>query len=126
MKQYSIDIDKQNHIIRVKAWGRMNPDEGKGLIIEARKLALTYESGILYDIQELELEGASLFDFYYLPREHEVFSKPESRKMKVAIVVSEINSQKSKYDFYEDVTHNLGFQVRVFMKKEDAESWIKA
>ncbi len=120
---YLIKTDQKNKIVFVEAWGQLKVEEGKRIVTEARTAALKHKFNIIYDVQKLEL-ASTLFDLYYLPREHEILLKPESRQTKVAIVVSSLNSQQSTYEFYADVAHNLGFRVAIFPHREEARAWL--
>lgn len=126
MSPYDFETDEKHKLIRVRAWGKMSKKEGTKAIVEARRLAMEHGYDLLYDIREMELEGVSLADFYYLPREQGVFSQPDSRKAKVAIIVSEQMDKITDYKFYEDVTQNLGFSVKIFTGFVEAENWLFA
>ena len=88
-------------------------------------MALTHGFDILHDVRKMELEEAMLSDFYFLPREREVFSKPGTKNSRVAIVASAVNDRMSDYRFYENTTHNLGYRVKVFTGESEAEAWLE-
>ena len=75
----------------------------------------------LSDCRLLE-EGASLTDVYDLPAIYE--SLGVGRDWWEAIVLPVMPTAEEQLKFYETVTRNRGFQVRIFGSREEALAWL--
>jgi hypothetical protein len=89
-------------------------------------VAMAKERGsrrFLSDCSQLE-EGGSLTDIYELPGLYERLGI--GRNWKEGIVLPVIPQAEDQLKFYETVTQNQGFQVRIFPSREEALSWLTA
>lgn len=119
---YSISLDEKNGLVRATARGELTKELGEKIITEARTLAAEYQYLIYFDVRDSEAK-VSLADWFYLPRKLSVFKQEGMRAMKVAVLISPGKHERS-YSFYQTVSSNLGFNLRIFLKEADALAWL--
>jgi hypothetical protein len=119
--EWEVDTLIDNKIMVVKNYGNMNIDQinrlTRDVIVKAKKTQL---DKILVDHTEMTLV-ASVINIYEYVKE---MSNSLKRNAKIAVLISEKNSNKEDYRFYETACINNGFFVRVFSSKEDALYWL--
>ena len=93
-----------------------NVDEGVRLIID---LALP---GALVDFSLAVLE-MSIVDIFRLPDWFEARNLP--RGTRIAVVLPADPPNMYKYTFFDDVTTNRGYQVRLFWETTSAQGWLR-
>ncbi|MFN8384617.1 MAG: hypothetical protein U0V02_21970 [Anaerolineales bacterium] len=70
-----------------------------------------------------ELSGSpSIFDLYNLARE--ISLNPYSRSLKEAILMPKIPAFVESVNFWETISQNRGFRVRVFRDRQVALNWL--
>ncbi len=119
--EWEVDTLIDNKIMVVKNFGNMNIDQinrlTRDVIMKAKKTQL---DKILVDHTEMTLV-ASVINIYEYVKE---MSNSLKRNAKIAVLISEKNSNKEDYRFYETACINNGFFVRVFSNKDDALYWL--
>ncbi|MBS1794732.1 MAG: hypothetical protein JSS81_12805 [Acidobacteria bacterium] len=122
MDYFSLHVDEQNKLLRVKAAGRVLKADAADVINTARREAMKNDLNILYDLQAAKTT-LTAFDWYELPRELEVFRTPTARRIRAGALISE-RDDVGNLKFFENVLHNLGFNVKIFFHDEDAVRWL--
>ena len=120
--QYTITLDHERGLVRVHAQGEFAPKLGEELITNARKEAAEHQYNILCDVRESRAV-VSLGDWYFLPRRLAAYRNRETRTVRTAIIIS-AGRQETVYRFFENVTSNLGLNIRIFFHEEDALKWL--
>jgi hypothetical protein len=120
--EYAITLDTEKEIITVVARGKLDKKLGEEIISNARKAASEHRYQILYDVTQAKVD-VSLIDWFFLPRTLPVLQNSETRIIKAAVLIPP-GDQESAYRFYETVTHNIGMNLRIFFKKEEAIKWL--
>lgn len=118
---YEINVDQEQCIVRLIVRGEVSKDIGKEIITKARRKAAETQCNILCDVRQAKVKTI-LIDWYYLPRELEIYQS--TRAVKTAILITS-GQQEEEYQFFETVTHNLGIGIKVFHQENDAISWLK-
>lgn len=124
MNSFDIILDHEMKLVKVTIAGELFQSDGEKVITAARETAAKYKYHILYDMRQATTT-VQFASWYKLPRELEVFKIPEARQTKAAVVVSKTDKALNEYRFYETVTDNLGFKLRIFFEEEDAIRWLK-
>ena len=75
----------------------------------------------LSDLSEAQSK-LSVMDIYVIPDEWEAAGA--SRDNRLALVVSERSAEPADVEFYENVTNNRGWNVRVFGDRQAAIDWL--
>ena len=120
-KPYEINLDKERRIVRLTVHGEISKNIGKKIITQARTKAAETHFNILCDVRQAKVK-AILTDWYYLPRELDIYQK--TRAVKTAILITP-GQQEEEYKFFETVTHNLGINIKIFPQEKDALDWLK-
>jgi len=120
--QYTITLEHERGLVRVRAVGEFNLKLGMALITDARQNAAAHRYNILCDVRESRAH-VSLADWFYLPRRLGVYKSMQTRSVKTAIVVTPGRQEKA-YRFFETVTSNVGLNIRVFLREEEALAWL--
>lgn len=120
--QYTITLDPERGLVRVVARGVFDRVLGEELITSARKTAAKHHYNILCDVRESHTR-AGLADWYFLPRRLLVYLGSKTRGIKTAIIVA-TGEQERTYRFFETVTRNLGMNIRIFLRQEEALEWL--
>ena len=122
--QYTITLDHERGLVRVHAQGEFDAKSGEQLITDARKTAAEHQYNIVCDVRESRAV-VSLGDWYFLPRRLAAYRDRNARTVRTALVVS-AGGQEKVYQFFENVTSNLGLNIRIFLHEEDALEWLGA
>jgi len=122
--QYTISLDHERGIVYVVAGGEFNKDLGDELITNARTRAAEHTYNIICDVRQATVNVA-LADWFFLPRRLGVYRSAKTRSIKTGIVVN-IGKQERIFRFFETVTNNLGMNIRVFFREEDALEWLRS
>jgi hypothetical protein len=122
--KYDINLDHENKIVHVVAHGDFVRKTGEEIITKVRLTALEHLYHILFDVRQAST-NVTLSDWYFMPRELQVFKKPNTHKIKTALLISRGKEEKG-YRFYENVTSNLGRKLKVFFSEEEAMEWLKS
>lgn len=123
MAKHSITTDDVRRLILVDVSGKIVKEEGEEIITKARTLAGEKSYDVVYDMRGSH-SAVQITDWFRLPRKLEVFKKPNSRMVRAAIVVNENDRSIEQYRFFETVSKNLGFSVRIFFEIDDAVLWL--
>ena len=118
---YSLALDHDRGLVRVRAQGDIGPKLGMELITEARMNAAEHQYKIICDVRESRAT-VSLSDWYFLPRRLAVYKNWETRTVKTAIIVT-AGRQEKVYRFFENVTNNVGLNIKIFLDEEGALEW---
>jgi hypothetical protein len=124
MKSFNLNIDDENHLVKIFVVGQMSQKDGEEVISAARQNAMKFGYNILYDIRQATTK-VEFSEWFILPRKLEVFKAPRARTVKAAVLVSQKDPALDDYNFYEDVTSNLGFQLKIFFDEAEALAWLK-
>jgi len=119
---YTITLDPENVIVRIVVHGEFNKELGEEIISNARKTASEHKYHILCDVTKAKAD-VSLVDWFYLPRTLPVLQNLETRSIKAAVIIAP-GDQENDYKFYENVTHNVGLNIKIFFKEEVAIKWL--
>jgi hypothetical protein len=122
--QYTITLDHERGLVHVIAQGEFDRDLGDEMITTARKKAAEYHYHILCDARQSKAKVA-FSDWFLLPRRLAVYRNVKTRYIKTAIVVT-TGKQEKVYRFFEIVTRNLGMNIRIFFREEDALEWLSS
>jgi len=121
--EYDIKLDNENEIVRVVVSGELDKKLGEEIITNARTAATEHKYNILYDVTQATVL-VSLIDWFFLPRTLPVLQNLEIRIIRAAVLIP-AGDQERAYNFYETVTYNVGMNLRIFFKEEEAISWLK-
>ena len=120
--KYTITLDHERGVVHVIGQGEFSRDLGDEVITKALKTAAEYHYRILCDARQIKVK-VELVDWFYLPRRLAVYRNSKTRGIRTAIVVS-TGKQEKIYRFFETVTRNLGMNIRIFFREEDALEWL--
>ena len=113
--------DKQTVVLRLT--GELTSEAMADYTRQSIRLANEHgASRALVDCSGLEDISATMADIYKLPDAY--IELGLSRKTRIALVVRKDNSRADLYSFYDDVTHNRGFSVRLFDSLDEAWAWL--
>ena len=116
---YSREID----CVVVTYEGEATPEEIQTTIRDALAMAVERQCRrFLVDATELEHRGGTLLDTYELPQDFEHF--PDIRKYKDAIILPRRQAEAQDLEFFETISHNRGYNVRVFTDRQSAVDWL--
>jgi len=116
--EYNIKLDNKNGIVHVVARGELTQKLGEEIITNARTTAIEHKYNILYDVTQATVL-VSLIDWFFLPRTLPVLQNLEIRIIRAAVLIP-AGDQERAYKFYETVTHNIGMDLRIFLKEDEA------
>jgi len=120
--KYKITVDHSNAIVRVVASGNFDKKLGDEMITKTRITASTHGYKIFCDATKAKV-NASVIEWFLLPRTLPVLQDQEIKTIRAAVLIPS-DEQKKNYKFYETVTYNVGMNLRVFFKEEDAIDWL--
>ena len=120
---YTITLDHERDLVRVLAQGEFDYKSGSDLITEARQQAAEHQYDIFCDVRESRAK-VNLVDWFYLPRRLFVYTDWKTRTANTAILVS-AGKQEKAYRFFETVANNLGLQIKIFLREEEALEWLE-
>lgn len=119
---WSIQFDAASEQIVVISRGVLNADQVRAkarAIIDA--IQRHGAKRVLVDDREMSVEIGTV-DIYRLP---ELFSSLNlDRSARVALVISSASRQVGDYAFLETVSHNSGYQIRLFTDIDAARQWL--
>ena len=119
---FTITVDEERGFLRVDAQGNIDKQLGEELITNARLKARKNQLNILCDVRRSNAK-VSLSDWFFLPRTLSVYKNTQTRSIKTAILITPGN-QEEIYEFFENVTYNLGLNIRIFLSEDDAINWL--
>jgi hypothetical protein len=122
--QYTISLDHERGLVYVVAEGEFNKDLGDELITLARTEASVQQYNIICDVRQATISVA-FADWFFLPRRLGVYRNPKMRSIKTAIIVTG-GKQEKVFRFFETVTSNLGMNIRIFFREEEALEWMRS
>ena len=122
MGEYKITLDHSNGIVRVVATGNFDKYLGDEMITKTRIAASENGYNIFCDATKAKV-NVSVIDWFLLPRTLPVLQDQKIRSIKAAVLIPS-DDQKENFKFYETVTYNVGMNLRVFFKEEDAINWL--
>lgn len=122
--QYTITLNHEWELVHVVARGEFSRELGDELITNARLEAAERQYNIVCDVRESTTRVA-FADWYFLPRRLFVYRNEKMRSIKTALIVAQ-GKQEKTYRFFETVTRNLGLNIRVFFREEDALEWLRS
>jgi hypothetical protein len=116
---YSEEIDS----VVVTYSGLATPEEIQETIRVALATAVENRCRrFLVDASELQNHGGTLLDTYELPQVFEHF--PNIREYKDAIVLPTRHAEAQDLKFFETISRNRGYDVRVFPDRQTAIDWL--
>lgn len=125
MAFFEVEIDDVRRLVKISASGVFFQEDGEKLISTARSAAAERNYNVLYDMRDATTK-VPFASWYTMPRNLEVFKGDTTRKVKAAILTLETDKSLDDYRFYETVTANLGFRLRVFTDETEAIEWASA
>ena len=93
------------------------------MITGARQAAAENGFNILYDLRNSTTK-VPFAEWYYIPRNLEVFKDPDAKKIKGAMMILSEDKAVEGFQFYETVSDNLGFKIRIFFDETEALNWL--
>jgi hypothetical protein len=119
---WKIDYIKNKRFIYVNSHGRLNNDDITQLTTEAIKSAQKHNvNNFLLDHREL-IPDLSIIDIFCIPKIGQ--SLGFYNRGKLAVVYSESEDFKDKFNFFDTVLFNRGYNIRLFTKIKEAEKWL--
>jgi hypothetical protein len=125
MSSFEVFLDDEQSLVRIVATGEFCQSDGENVITTARQTAAEKNYNILYDMRAATTNVAFI-NWYTMPRNLEVFKNQKAHKIKAAVLASQSDKALDDYRFYEIVTANLGFKLRVFLDEAEAVEWLTA
>lgn len=124
MSIYDVFLDHEQRLVKVTAKGELFQSDGDEIITAARTKAMEYDYNILYDIRQATM--TVLFSSWFdLPRRLDVYKDERSWNIKAAILVSPHDKAVEEYWYYETLTANLGYKLKIFFDEDKALQWLK-
>jgi|SRR5215211_3888046 len=123
MNPVNIFLDEELELVKVIASGELFQSDGEDVITTSRTLAAQHNYNILCDMRAA-ITNVDFVSWYRLPRDLEVFKDTNARRIKTAVIVSQTDKALKGYKFYESVTDNLGFKLRIFFEESEALQWL--
>jgi hypothetical protein len=123
-EQCSITLDAERRLARIIARGELDREQGEEIITRALSTAAEHQYNILCDVRQAVVK-VTLADWFYMPRTLAIFKNEEVRAINTAILIAP-GKQEDEYKFYETVIHNLGMNLKIFLKEEDALEWLSS
>jgi hypothetical protein len=120
--KYTITLDHEQGVVHVIGQGEFHRDLGDELITNTLEIAAEHHYSILCDARQIKAK-VGFSDWFLLPRRLAVYRNVKTRYIKTAIVVT-TGKQAKVYRFFETVTRNLGMNIRIFLREEDALEWL--
>jgi len=124
MGEYKVIVDHPKAIVRVDASGDFDKTLGDEMITKTRTVASEHGYNIFCDATKAKVK-VSVIEWFLLPRTLPVLQDQNIRRIKAAILIPS-GDQSENYKFYETVTYNVGMNLRVFFKEEDAINWLRS
>jgi len=119
--KWSFDFDETTRIVYVKTSGELNIKETEKIRKESYLIKEKYNANkFLLDHTEIKSGGLKIWDLYNLPQKYSAEGYP--RNSQLAVLVNE--SYKETFDFYETVSVNNGYKIKVFTNKNEAINWL--
>ena len=122
--QYTITLDHEQRIVHVVAQGEFDVKSGGELITNARKNAAENQYNIFCDVRQSKA-SVTLADWFFLPRRLGVYQNIKMHRIRTAIVVT-AGKQENVYRFFETVVSNIGLNIKIFLRDEDALQWLRS
>ncbi len=121
-QEWEIEFLGKYGVVNLRATGQIDLERGLQWSTEALEFASVKSSTrLLHDLREMT-PAISTTDIYLLP---EVLGKLGlTRRMKVAILVPNSIRKKTDFVFFETVSRNKGFRVKLFNLLDDAQNWL--
>jgi hypothetical protein len=123
MDSFDVFLIHDLRIVKVFVKGDVSESDGRKVISTARELASEHNYNILYDMREATI-NVPFAGWFRIPRDLDVFKKSNAKIIKAAIIITRMDNDLKGYRFYETVTYNLGFQIRIFFDENEAMEWL--
>jgi hypothetical protein len=123
MDSFDILLDDDLRLVKVCVTGDVSESDGRNVISTARELASEHNYNILYDMREA-ITNVPFAGWFRIPRELDVFKTSNAKIIKAAIIITRTDNELKGYRFYETVTYNLGFRIRIFFDENEAMDWL--
>lgn len=123
MVSYTIEIDDELQLIYTVVTGTISREIGEKIITESRIAAAENGYDILYDMRVSKTE-VNIASWFQLPRTLDVFKHANARLVRAAIVISKEDDSVEQYKFFETVSRNLGFSIKICFDEEEALRWL--
>ena len=78
---------------------------------------------VLVDCSELEIPDVSTMDLYKQPDVYEEQRVPHNTR--IAVILPRDNRKPELFTFYDDTSHNRGYNVQLFNSDEEAWRWLE-
>jgi hypothetical protein len=119
---YTVSYLEDTGIVRIKNWGQLSMNEIVAQTREAASLSQDKHAKLLLsDFSATEVK-TSLVDIFQFPDLYQKLGM--DRTFKIAVLVSNIELNTDELRFYENITLNRGWQVRIFLKEDEATAWL--
>lgn len=125
MSDFQVYVNHELKLVKITAAGELLREDGEKIITVARQTAAEHSYNLLYDIR-LATSSISFARWFHLPRTLPVFQNSQSRNIAAAVLVSPDDKAVIDYKFYEVVTANLGFKLKIFFDENEALEWLRA
>ncbi|MCJ7734588.1 MAG: STAS/SEC14 domain-containing protein [Anaerolineales bacterium] len=117
---YTITLDEGKKLVHLVVEGELDQTQGQNVIIETRAKAVEHQYKIFCDITQTSII-ATMADWFFLARNQDIY--PKAPMEKTAILINP-ETQKT-FKFVENVTRNVGINIKFFLDKEDALEWLE-
>ena len=120
----SIEYQPDRRAVVIVSTGTVTLDElGCQSPVAVELLKQHSASRMLVDYLDAQVNVSTL-DVYALPDRYEALGL--SRNVRIAVVIPRGLDDAKLFEFYTDVTHNRGFNTRLFKSTEEAQRWLDA
>jgi len=119
---WDIHFEEAERLLVVTSHGTLNAEQirtkSHEIIDAVRRHGVTR---VLVDDRDMQPEIGTV-DIYRLP---ELFNARElNRGVRAALVIRPESVKKADYEFLETVSHNSGYQIRLFTDLDAAQQWL--
>ena len=121
---WTIHLDEAARLVIVTSQGTLSGERIRAMSHEAIDALQRHGvRRVLVDCRDMRPEIGTV-DIYRLP---ELYGERElSRGVRIAVAISIESDKTADFEFYETVSHNTGYQVRLFTDLDAARQWLLA
>jgi hypothetical protein len=121
---WTVEYNSELGIVEGRYVGRVTDDDFKEATIKAIGLAKVNNTNRFF-IDDSEWEGgASVLGLFQLPKMHEKLEADRTSRAALILPPSSRAAEVRDAQFYETVCKNRGWNVRVFLEREEAIKWL--
>jgi hypothetical protein len=119
---WTVNFLEDRKVVETKFTGDLEPIEVRDAVVASLDIATKNDTYLyLADCTRLK-ESGSLLDIYELGKFIETLAP--DRKIKEAVIIPKTNRAVGDLKFYETLTVNRGFNVRLFEEREEGLQWL--